>query len=108
MARSKKHRKLKTETATSGLAVEPWVDPVEDHEARRKRSKREALDLMNLEQETQEMRLRNFQNWLGLLTQLCPNWRQTDACFRLKVEDMAKNIIRTGVGLDSFVAYRAL
>lgn len=75
-------------------------DPVEDHEARHKRIKREDLELSKLEQDmeeqrasTQEKRVKTFQSALALLTQLNPDWQKTDTRFRLQTEDMVKNII---------------
>ena len=88
--------KLQTDATTGETAVRLQVDPVEDHEARRKRIKREDLELLNLEQVIQEKRLKNCQTGLALMTQICPDWMQTDARFRLRVEDMVKNIIEIG------------
>jgi hypothetical protein len=65
----------------------------EDHEARRKRAKREDLELVNLEHEIQERRIRNLQNAMGLMAQIRPDWMQADARFRLQTEDLIKNII---------------
>jgi hypothetical protein len=69
------------------------ADPVEDHEARRKRSKREDQELLKLEEDTQEKRIKNLKDGLALLAQLNPDWSKTDTRFRLQTEDMIKNII---------------
>lgn len=72
----------------------------EDPEARRKRIKREDLELIKLEHEieemrasTQEKRIKNFHAGMALMTQIRPDWMQTDARFRLQTEDMVKNIV---------------
>ena len=67
-------------------------DP-DNQETRRKRIKREDLELVNLEQEIQEKRIQNLRNFMGLMTQIRPDWMQTDARFRLKTEYLNKNII---------------
>ena len=79
-------------------------EPVEDQEARRKRIKREDLELVKMEQdikrgeqEIQDMRVKNFQNGMALMTQIRPDWMQTDARFRMQIEDMARNIVTTPV-----------
>jgi hypothetical protein len=70
---------------------------VEDQEARRKRVKREDLELVKLEHEIQDMRVKNFQNGMAIMTQIRPDWMQTDARFRMQIEDMARNIMTTPV-----------
>ena len=84
-------------------SAEPSV-PVEDQETRRKRIKREDLELVKMEQdikrgeqEIQEMRMKNFQNGMALMTQIRPDWMQADARFRMQIEDMARNIVTTPV-----------
>ena len=67
-------------------------DP-EDPEARRKRIKREDLELAKMEQEIQEKRILNMTSFMTLMTEIRPDWMQTDARFRLQTEDMIKNII---------------
>ena len=67
-------------------------DP-EDPESRRKRIKREDLELAKMEQEVQEKRIHNMTSFMTLMTQIRPDWMQTDARFRLQTEDMIKNII---------------
>ena len=59
---------------------------------------------MKLEEEIQEMRastqqkrINNLENFMGLMTQIRPNWQQTDARFRLQTEDLIKNIITPSV-----------
>jgi len=81
--------------AKAAAGIEP-----EDPETMRKRVKREDLELMRLEDEiherrasTQDKRIKNMDNFLGLMTRIRPDWQQTDARFRLQTEDMIKNIM---------------
>ena len=91
--------------ATSGTAtVQLRAEPVEDPDSRRKRIKREDLELLKLEQEIQEKRIKNFNDSMTLMTSISPDWKQTDQRFRLQTEDMIKNII-TG---RTFTSARAL
>lgn len=94
-----KHIEIQKNPATGEPTVHLRADPVEDHETRRKRIKREDQELLDLEQVTQEKRLKNFQTGLALMAQIRPDWMQTDARFRLQIEDMAKNIIGMGAGV---------
>ena len=64
----------------------------EDPEARRKRIKREDLELVKLEREVQEKHIKNMQSFMDLMNTIRPDWMQTDARFRLQTEDMIKNI----------------
>jgi hypothetical protein len=64
----------------------------EDQEARRKRIKREELELVKLEREIQEKSIKNMQAFMGLMSTIRPDWMQTDARFRLHTEDLIKNI----------------
>lgn len=70
----------------------------EDPDSRHKRIKREELELARLEQEIQEKRIHNMSSFMTLMTQIRPDWMQTDARFRLQTEDMVKNIITTAPG----------
>jgi hypothetical protein len=88
-----KHIELCTDPTTGTTSVKINPDPVEDHDSRRKRIRREDLELVKLEQEVQDMRVKNFQNGMALMTQIRPDWMQTDARFRMQIEDMAKNIM---------------
>ena len=106
-----KHIELQTNIATGVTSVHLRPDPVEDQETRRKRIKREDLELIKFEQdikrgeqdikrgeqEIQEMRMKNFQNGMALMTQIRPDWMQADARFRMQIEDMARNIVTTPV-----------
>lgn len=88
-----KHIELCTDPTTGTTSVKINPDSVEDHDSRRKRIRREDLELVKLEQEVQDMRVKNFQNGMALMTQIRPDWMQTDARFRMQIEDMAKNIM---------------
>lgn len=66
---------------------------VEDLEAQRKRVKREDLELAKLEQDVQAQRIQNMQGFLGLMSQIRPDWMESDMRFRLQTEDMVKNIL---------------
>lgn len=70
----------------------------EDAETRRKRMRREDLELLKLEQEVQEKRIKNFHDSIAHLAQIRPDWMQTDARFRLQTEDVIKNIIMSPPG----------
>lgn len=70
----------------------------EDPDSRHKRIKREELELARLEQEIQEKRIHNMSSFMTLMTQIRPDWMQTDARFRLQTEDMVKNIITKAPG----------
>jgi hypothetical protein len=87
------HIELQTDVTTGTTTVHLRPDPVEDHEARRKRVKREDQELLKLEEDTQEKRIKNLKDGLALLAQLNPDWSKTDTRFRLQTEDMIKNII---------------
>jgi hypothetical protein len=67
--------------------------PVEDPESRRKRIKREDLEIARLEQDIQKQRIQNMHDFLGLMAQIRPDWMESDARFRLQTEDMVKNIL---------------
>ncbi len=88
-----KHIELQTDPVSGETTVHVLPDPVEDHEARRKRVKREDLELLKLEEDTQEKRIKNLKDGLALLSQVNPDWSKTDTRFRLQTEDMIKNII---------------
>lgn len=86
--------------AVSGSAISQLAragdsgsEQVEDNETRRKRIKREDLELVNLEQEIQERRIKNLNGFMELMTRINPTWMQTDTRFRLQTEDMVKNIL---------------
>ena len=77
----------------------------EDADTRRKRMTREDLELVRMEEEIQQMRsstqdkrIKNMENALGLLSRIRPDWQQTDTRFRLQTEDMIKNIIAVPSG----------
>lgn len=59
----------------------------------RKQSRREDLELLQMEEEIQAKRIKNLHASLDLLTSINPVWRQTDARFSLKTEDMVKNLL---------------
>jgi hypothetical protein len=88
-----KHIELQTDGSTGTTTAHLRADPVEDHEARRKRIKREDQELLKLEEDTQEKRIKNLKDGLALLAELNPDWSKTDTRFRLQTEDMIKNII---------------
>lgn len=69
----------------------------DDPDARRKRERLEDLEILQLEEEIQSKRIQNFHASMDLLTNINPAWRQTDPRFRLKTEDMVKNIVSTPV-----------
>jgi hypothetical protein len=78
----------------------------EDPDSRRKRLKREDLELIRMEEEiiekrasTKRLQIQNVQSFMGLMTDIRPDWKQTDARFRLQTEDIIKNIMVTPVGL---------
>jgi hypothetical protein len=71
----------------------PPADPVEDHDARRKRIKREDLEILQMEQDIQEKRIKNVNSFMCLMNTIRPDWMQTDARFRLQTEDTIKNIL---------------
>jgi hypothetical protein len=80
------------------LARETLPDP-EDPDSRRKRIKREDLELVKLERDIQqseqdirEKSIKNMHAFMGLMTTIRPDWMQTDTRFRLQTEDMIKNI----------------
>jgi hypothetical protein len=60
--------------------------------------RREELELVKLEQDIQDKRIKNMENSLGLLTRIRPDWQQADVRFRLQTEDMIKNIITVPLG----------
>lgn len=74
--------------ARDAAGIEP-----DDPETKRKRMRREDLELVRMEDEIKEKRIKNMENFLGLLTRIRPDWQQTDARFRLQTEDMIKNIM---------------
>lgn len=59
----------------------------------RKQSRREDLELLQMEEEIQAKRIKNLHASLDLLTSINPTWRQTDAHFSLKTEDMVKTLM---------------
>ena len=65
----------------------------EDAETKRKRVRHEDQEFMRCEEEIKQMRIRNLQNCMGLMTSIRPDWHQSDARFRLQTEDIIKNII---------------
>jgi hypothetical protein len=74
----------------------------EDMETKRKRVRREDLELIILEEEikekrasTQDKNIKNLENFMGLMTRIRPGWQQTDTRLRLQTEDAIKNIITT-------------
>jgi hypothetical protein len=78
----------------------------EDPDSRRKRLKREDLELIRMEEEiiekrasTKRLQIQNVQSFMDLMTDIRPDWKQTDARFRLQTEDIIKNIMVTPVGL---------
>jgi hypothetical protein len=80
------------------LARATLPDP-EDSEARRKRIKREELELVKLEHEIQhseqdirEKSIRNMQAFMGLMNTIRPDWMQANAGFRQQTENLIKNI----------------
>jgi len=93
--------------ATSGAnTIHLKTDPAEDPDSRRKRLKREDLELIRIEEEinekrasTKRLQIQNVQSFLDLMTDIRPDWKQTDARFRLQTEDIIKNIMVTPVGL---------
>jgi len=74
--------------ARAAAGIEP-----EDPESKRKRVRREELELVRLEDEIKEKRIKNMEGFLGLMTRIRPDWQQADARFRLQTEDMIKNIM---------------
>lgn len=87
-----KHIKIHEGNESGGHYIH--LKPVsEDDEFRRKRIKREDLELINLEQEIQEKRIKNLNSFMELMNRINPSWMQTDARFRLQTEDMVKNIL---------------
>jgi hypothetical protein len=82
------------------------VPITEDPDSRRKRLKREDLELIRMEEEiiekrasTKRLQIQNVQSFMDLMTDIRPDWKQTDARFRLQTEDIIKNIMVTPVGL---------
>ena len=76
----------------------------DEPDARRKRERLEDLEILQLERDIQRCeeeikakRIQNFHASMDLLTNINPAWRQTDPRFRLKTEDMVKNIVSTPV-----------
>ena len=67
-------------------------DP-EDGDTRRKRLRKEELEIASLEEEIQAKRIKNAQSFMSLMTTIRPDWMETDARFRLQTEDMIKNIL---------------
>lgn len=70
---------------------------LEDPETRRKRVMREDLDLINLQEDIKDKRIKNMHSFMGLMSTVRPDWMQTDARFRLQTEDMIKNILAVPV-----------
>lgn len=99
-----KHINIQNDPVTGATTVQLRADPVEDPEVRRKRIKREDLELSRLEQEVQEKRIQNLHSFMGLMSTIRPDWMQTDARFRLQTEDMIKNIITTPGSTGSALA----
>lgn len=92
---------IKQDSETGAATVELKSEPVEDPEARRKRMKREDLELLKLEQEINQNGvkngIKNLQDGMAVMDILQPNWMQTDTRFRLQTQDMLKNIMMTPV-----------
>lgn len=99
-----KYINIQNDPVTGATTVQLRADPVEDPEVRRKRIKREDLELSRLEQEVQEKRIQNLHSFMGLMSTIRPDWMQTDARFRLQTEDMIKNIITTPGSTGSALA----
>jgi hypothetical protein len=74
-------------------ASDTSLDTIEYNEARRKRIKREDLEMVKLQEEIQEKRIKNFKDAMGLLAEISPDWHKSDGHFRMQTEDMIKNII---------------
>ena len=55
--------------------------------------RREELELVRLEDEIKEKRIKNMEGFLGLMTRIRPDWQKTDTRFRLQTEDMIKNLM---------------
>ena len=81
------------EMARAAVGIEP-----EDQESRRKRVRQEEQEFVRRDEEIQQMRIKNMENALGLLSRIRPDWQQTDTRFRLQTEDMIKNIIAVPSG----------
>lgn len=95
-----RHIDIQVDPATGKPTVKLQDEPVEDPEARRKRVRREELEMARMEEEVHAMRtsnqrekIQNAQSFLSLMTTIRPDWMQTDARFRLQTEDMIKNIM---------------
>ena len=72
----------------------------EDPETKRKRVRREDLEVMRIEEEirgkrasTQDQNIKNLENFMGLMSRIRPGWQQTDTRLRLQTEDAIKNVI---------------
>ena len=91
----------------------------EDPDTRRKRIKRDELEMLRMQveieerrantmrnlQETQEMRMRGIEYSMQLLDRLNPTWQKSDARFRMQTEDMVKNILTVPVTTASLLTY---
>ena len=75
----------------------------EDPEARRKRIMREDLDLISLQEDIQDKRMRRIEYSMQLLDRLNPTWHKSDARFRMQTEDMVKNILTVPVTTASLL-----
>lgn len=92
----------------AALAQEPVAPVLDDYCLNRKREREDRLfdmemaerklELVKLEQEVQEKRIKNFHDSMALMAQIRPDWMQTDARFRLQTEDVIKNIIMSPPG----------
>lgn len=92
----------------AALAQEPVAPVLDDYCPNRKREREDRLfdmemaerklELVKLEQEVQEKRIKNFHDSMALMAQIRPDWMQTDARFRLQTEDVIKNIIMSPSG----------
>ena len=61
----------------------------EDENVRRKRN----LEMIMLELEIQEKRIKNLKVGLELLTDINPHWKKTDPAFREQIMEMLKDIL---------------
>jgi hypothetical protein len=66
-------------------------------EGRRKRARREDLELLKLEEEIKEKRVENLFVCMKMMTQIHPDWVETDDSFRRQAEEVVKNLIRTPI-----------
>jgi hypothetical protein len=65
----------------------------EGSEARRKRAKREDLELTKLEEEIKEKRIENLFVCMNMMSKIQPDWVETDTVFRMQAEQAVKNLL---------------